>query len=175
MHSSPSLYHQTFFTATIYKWISVLQYEECKQIIVDSLNFLVEKKRVRVFAFVIMPNHIHLIWQIQEGHSKENVQRDFLKFTGQQIKFYLEKNDNNLLKQLEVNLKDRKYQIWQRNALSIPIWTPKVLEQKLNYIHLNPIQEKWKLCTYPEEYKFSSARFYFENKTMFSFLCHYLD
>jgi putative transposase len=80
MHSSPSLYHQTFFTATIYKWISVLQYEECKQIIVDSLNFLVEKKRVRVFAFVIMPNHIHLIWQIQEGHSKENVQRDLLKF-----------------------------------------------------------------------------------------------
>jgi REP element-mobilizing transposase RayT len=130
MHSSPSSYHQTFFTATIYKWISLLQYEECKQIIVDSLNFLVEKKRVRVFAFVIMPNHIHLIWQIQESHSKENVQRDFLKFTGQQIKFYLEKNDNNLLKQLEVNLKDRKYQIWQRNALSIPIWTPKVLEQK---------------------------------------------
>ena len=151
MKSQNEQYYQTFFTATINKWIKALQHDDCKQIIIDSLNYLVDKKRIKVFAFVIMPNHIHLIWQIQENNTKEAVQRDFLKFTGQQIKFWLEKNDKSLLKKLEVNLRDRKYQIWQRNALSIPIWTPAVFEQKLDYIHLNPIQEKWKLSTYPEE------------------------
>ena len=54
-----------------------------------------------------MPNHIHIIWQIQGGHKRENVQRDFLKFTAQKIKYDLKDNNQDLLKQFEVNAKDR--------------------------------------------------------------------
>jgi putative transposase len=46
---------------------------------------MVKEKRIEVNAFTIMSNHIHLIWQIQDGHERENVQRDFLKFTSQTI------------------------------------------------------------------------------------------
>ena len=48
-----------FFTATNLWWKKLLQPDKYKQIIIDSLKFLVENKRVKVYGFVIMPNHIH--------------------------------------------------------------------------------------------------------------------
>jgi REP element-mobilizing transposase RayT len=82
--------HPTFFTATCNNWMYLLQDVQCKDIIINSLAFLVEKERVRVFGFVIMNNHLHMIWQMLGNHKPEDVQRDFLKYTGQQIKFYLQ-------------------------------------------------------------------------------------
>lgn len=79
-----------FFTATILEWKPLLKQDKYKRIIVDSLQYLVKNKRVKVFAFVIMPNHTHLIWQMRYPHKREEVQRDFLKYTGQQIRFDLQ-------------------------------------------------------------------------------------
>lgn len=80
-------YYAQFFTATILEWKPLLTEDKYKDIIIESLRFLAKEKRVVVYAFVIMSNHIHLVWQIQAGHTKENVQRDFLKFTGQMMKY----------------------------------------------------------------------------------------
>ena len=66
-----------FFTATNLWWKKLLQPDKYKQIIIDSLKFLVENKRVKVYGFVIMPNHIHIIWRIDENHKLEDVKRDF--------------------------------------------------------------------------------------------------
>ncbi|MDR6563262.1 MULTISPECIES: hypothetical protein [unclassified Arcicella] len=53
-------HHYTqFFTATILSWKPLLKPDKYKQIIIDSLKFLVENHRVKVYGFVIMPNHIH--------------------------------------------------------------------------------------------------------------------
>jgi len=79
-----------------------------------------------------------------------------------------------VLEYFKVEAKDRQYQIWKRNPLSVDILSKKVLEQKLNYIHQTPIQEKWKLIDSPENYKYSSASFYIENKKCWSFLTHYM-
>jgi REP element-mobilizing transposase RayT len=57
-----------------------------------------------------MPNHIHIIWQINEPDIIETVQRDFLKYTAQQIKFDLLKNHQNVLAYFKSNAKDRAYQ-----------------------------------------------------------------
>ena len=118
-----------------------------------------------------MPNHIHLIWQIQDGH--KNVQLRFLKFTAQQFKFRLIDTGNTFLKAFEVNAKDRQYQFWERNSLSVDLWTPAVFKQKLEYIHNNPIQEKWHLTELPEDYKYSSAKFYYTGDDEFDLLDHY--
>ena len=64
----------------------MLKEDKFKDVIVSSLKFLVDNKRVKVFSFVIMPNHLHLIWQIQPRHEREEVQRDFLKYTAQKIR-----------------------------------------------------------------------------------------
>ncbi len=69
-------------------------------------------------------------------------------------------NDDKLFEQLFVKSKDRNYQIWERNSLSIDLFTEQVFLQKLEYIHNNPVQSKWQLANFPEQYKFSSAKFY---------------
>lgn len=109
-------------------------------------------------AFVLMPNHIHLIWRIKQDHKPENVQRDFLRFTGQQIKFLLQKNDPVFLERFRVDAKDRQYQLWERNPYSTALWSYSVYLIKLQYIHNNPVKKGF--CNKPEDYFYSSARFY---------------
>jgi len=89
---------------------------------------------------------------------RENVQRDFLKHTAQEIKSDMVRNRVSELNEYLVNAKDRKYQMWERNALSVDLWSEKILIRKLKYIHENPVRAG--LCKYPEEYKYSSALLY---------------
>src|SRR5215210_5897255 len=70
-------YYPQFFTATILEWKHLLKPDKYKNILTNSLDFLVSEKRAAVYGFVVMPNHMHLIWHICEGHKSEDVQRDF--------------------------------------------------------------------------------------------------
>ena len=116
-----------FFTATNLEWKPLLKEDKYKDIIIESMRFLVKDKRVIIYAFVIMPNHIHLIWQLGAGKKREDVQRDFLKHTAQEIKTDIKKNNPESLLPYLVNAKDRKYQFWERNALSVEICRRKYL------------------------------------------------
>src|SRR5581483_1086268 len=60
-----------FYTATILNWKPLLQTVEFKQIILDSLVHFVENDKIKVYGFVIMPNHIHLIWENIVVNGKE--------------------------------------------------------------------------------------------------------
>ncbi len=160
-----------FFTATNLEWKKLLKPD--KNIIVSSMKFLVQDKRVKIYSFVIMENHVHLIWQIMPGNNLEEVQRDFLKYTAQQIKKDLTRRHPEVLAHFKVNAKDRDYQFWERNALSIELRTPWVFMQKLEYIHWNPVQGG--ICNLPEEYNYSSARFYETGIDNWGFLSHYKE
>jgi len=159
-----------FSTVTCLEWIPLLEEDRFKDIIVNSLSFLSENKRVTVYSFVIMRDHFHLIWQMLGNHEREAVQRDFLKYTAQQILKILLKEKSPFLNKLLVRAKDRKYQFWERNSLSIPLWSGQVIHQKLEYIHYNPVSAE--LCNYPDEYKYSSAGFYYRQDRQWKFLVH---
>jgi putative transposase len=73
------------------------------------MRFIVNDKRVIIYGFVIMQNHIHIIWQMQAGVKRENVQRDFLKHTAQEIQEDLIRNKSKDLTEYLVNAKDRRY------------------------------------------------------------------
>ena len=165
-----SKYHPEFITITCLEWKPVLKDDRFKDIIIESLTFLSKVNRITVYAFVIMQNHFHMIWQIMGEHKREEVQRDFLKFTSQQILKILRNEKSPMLNQLLVSAKDRKYQVWERNSLSIPLWSDKVFWQKLRYIHRNPV--KAELCEHEEDYKYSSARFYSMAERHWDFLVH---
>jgi putative transposase len=162
--------HAEFITVTCLDWKHVLHEDRFKNIIIDSLKFLEQSKRVTIYAFVIMSNHFHLIWQILGEHKREDVQRDFLKFTSQQILKILRNEKSSLLDALLVQSKDRKYQLWERNPLSIPLWSGQVIDQKLEYIHYNPV--KAGMCKFPCEYFYSSASFYYNLEKHWGFLTH---
>jgi putative transposase len=165
-----------FFTSTINSWQNLLIKNKRKQIIINSLKYLVEKNRISLHAFVIMPNHIHLIFTLSEEEVQEKFQRDFLRFTSQQIiKSMIHGNEEDELLKYRSTQKDRIYHIWERRPMWIHVENSKILEQKLDYIHNNPLQKKWKLCNSPEDYEWSSASFYLLEQKTFDFLCDYRD
>ncbi len=147
-----------------------------KQIILDSLNYMVIKKRVEIHSFVIMPNHVHVTLNLLNEEKEETFQRDFLKFTSQQlIKKLIQENNQAELDEYKSSQKDRIYHIWERRAKWIEIDNLAILEQKIEYIHNNPVQEKWKLVDLPEAYIWSSASFYLLNDKRYGFIKHYMD
>ena len=164
-----------FFTATVLNWKHILNPDKYKDIIIESFKYLVNKNRVRIFAFVIMPNHYHTVWRINENLEKSDFQRDSMKFTGQTILRDLKSYHKEIHNSMYVGAKDRKYQFWERNPLSVPLYSQKVVEQKINYIHGNPVKPKWNLAAEPQDYKYSSAGFYYTGKDEFGFLENYLE
>ena len=162
-----------FFTGSILKWKPILFDDKLKQIIIDSLTYLTDEKAIKVYAFVIMPNHIHLILKSLNNPKFKNAQLSFMRFTAQKIKFYLIDNSPLLLNDFVLNKKDRQYQIWQRNPLAIELYSPNVFVQKLDYIHNNPVQGKWMLSSSPLDYEWSSIRFYEIQELKYEFLSHY--
>jgi len=66
-----------FITITCLDWKPLLADDTAKEIIIDSLEFLTNANRLRIYAFVIMSNHFHLIWQMLGDHKRRDVQRRF--------------------------------------------------------------------------------------------------
>ncbi|QJD95117.1 transposase [Mucilaginibacter robiniae] len=164
-----------FYTASILNWIPLLQADKFKHIILSSLIHLVEQKKMKVYGFVIMPNHIHLIWSNLAVNGKEMPHASFMKFTGHAFQKELRLTNSFLLEQFKVERNSRTYQFWQRNALPIELYTRQVLEQKLDYIHTNPLQQHWNLATDPNDYVYSSCSFYEKEDQRYSWLTHYRD
>jgi putative transposase len=159
-----------FWTATIMNWRHLLHENKYKSIIVSSLEYLSTNNLIDVFAFVIMPNHIHLIWRLNSLNGKESPHASLLKFTAHNFKKTLLETDASGLDAYAVNASNKKYEFWQRDSLAIPLYTKKVALQKLNYIHNNPLAAHWSLVTEPADYSYSSALYYERDQLNFAFL-----
>jgi REP element-mobilizing transposase RayT len=164
-----------FYTVAILNWIPLLETDRFKQIVLDSLIHLVKTEKLIVFGFVIMPNHIHIILEAKAKNGKEMPHASFMKFTGHAFLEELRRTENPLLKKFKGDYNSRAHQFWQRNALPIMIYDRKILEQKLDYIHYNPMQEHWNLVEDPNDYHYSSCSFYEKEDKLFSWLTHYAD
>ncbi len=164
-----------FYTSTIVSWKRLLKHDPYKKIIIDSLQNLVERNCIKIYGFVIMPNHVHFLWEILKKNGKEMPDTSFIKFTAHQFKHDLSKHYPNILEQFISDKKDRLYQFWQRDALAIRVFSREMFIQKLDYIHLNPLQERWSLTNRPENYYWSSAKFYELGIDDFGFVTHYMD
>ena len=158
------------FTATINGWRHLLQNDQYKKIILDSLNWLSGNGKLDVFTFVIMPNHIHLIWRANALNGKETVQGSFLKYTAHEFRKLLLKEDRQELQKYAVPATNKQYEFWQRDSLAVHLYTQDVAYQKLEYIHLNPLAEHWNLVTDPCDYYYSTASFYEKNVLNFPFI-----
>ena len=162
-----------FFTATNLNWLPVLENDFHKDILIEALKHRTENNQLTINAFVIMPNHFHIIWRIHDGINRSAFQRDLMKFTARSILKFMLMHDDPLLKKLKIKAADRQQQVWERNSLAIELFSEEVLIQKLDYIHNNPLQPKWQLCSNPEDYFYSSAGFYeYGGKDDFGILTH---
>jgi putative transposase len=164
-----------FYTESIYGFHHLLQNDLLKAIVVNSWKNLVDRGLAAIYGYVIMPNHIHLLWSMLQRNGGESAGSSFAKFTSHQFKKYLCSNDVWLLDRPIDEKTDRRYQFWKRDPLAVLISTEDIFLQKLDYIHDNPVQEKWKLSGSPEEYRWSSARFYNDGFDEFRILTHFRE
>ncbi len=156
-----------FVTFTVVGWIDVFSREQYKEIIVESLQYCMDHKRLILHAWVIMTNHVHLI--ISSKTSKlEDLVRDIKKFTSKQIILAIGENQEESRKEWMLNIfrftgsgnkNNKEFQFWKQDYHPVELTTNDILEQRLMYLHENPVRsglvwEAW-------HYKYSSAIDYY--------------
>ena len=157
-----------FWTATIHQWKLLLWTEEYKNVILRSLEYLSNTGKISVYAFVIMPNHIHMIWKTLALNGKETAQGSFLKYTAHEFRKQVLRDGK--LPEYRVQAANKKHEFWKRDSLAFHLYTRKVARQKLRYLHRNPIAKRWRLANCESAYQFSSASFYEEGEQRYLFL-----
>lgn len=154
--------------ATVY-WIDVFTRDAYFQNIIESLDYCRKNKGMEIYGYCIMPSHIHLIFRSENG-DPSGIIRDFKGFTSRKMLKTIEESQQESRKEwmlwmFEIagkknsNVKNRQF--WQQNNKPIEIWSLKVFEQKLNYIHNNPLETGF--VNNPVDWKYSSARNYGDN------------
>ena len=103
----------------------------------------------------------------------KDVTQMFLKYTAQKIKFKLVDSGSPMLALFKSTQSDRAYHFWERRNYVATMNDRRVLLQKLDYIHNNPIRVG--LCSTPEDYLFSSVRFYLDKPNQWDFLTHFSE
>lgn len=153
--------HLYFVTATIIGWRKLFITQEYATIILDSLGWMQKEKRIVLFAFVLMPSHLHAIIKPESGTIGDVVQQ-FGSYTAHEILCRLKvDNKQDLLKFFQKERRDIRHHhsIWQ-DIQAKNIYSLEVLFQKLEYIHNNPINKEWNLAKDRADYLYSSACFY---------------
>ena len=146
-----------------------------KKIVGDSLLWMHQNNRARTHGFVIMPNHIHLLWSRYQNFMKRKKEPKLLSYTGYAFKKHLQIEHPGILNQYLSTQKACQFHFWERRSRTIEVMSRRIAEQKLDYIHFNPISGRWRLASSPEGYFYSSASYYILNKSSFSFVTHYMD
>jgi len=158
LHNINDLY---FVTASISGWKHLLAEPKYAQVILDSLVWLQKAKRILLFAFVIMPSHLHMILK-PEIKTIGDILQDFGSYTAHTILHQLRHDKReDLLLFFHEQRRDARHElsIWQ-DIQAKNIYSSEFLYQKMEYIHSNPISKNWKLVADRADYKYGSACFY---------------
>src|SRR4030042_2469556 len=145
-----------FLTCTVLNWIAVFENQDAVQIVINSLKFMVENQRLALHGWVIMKNHLHLI--ASAGNLSKEI-HDFKSFTARSIIDLLEeKKLSSLLVQFRIFKKEhkihQKYQFWEEGSHPEMILSMEMLNQKLDYIHYNPVRRGY--VEDPSHWRYSS-------------------
>jgi len=156
-----------FLTLTVVDWVDVFTRKELCDDIVDSLKYCQQRKGLIIYAWCLMPSHLHLVVSVKEGaDTLSDVMRDFKKFTSkkiiQSITEIAESRKDWLLRHFayagKYNPKIKNYKFWQDGLHPVELSSFKFIEQKINYVHQNPVMAG--IVYRAEDYVLSSAAQY---------------
>ena len=163
IYDQNALYYLTF---QIVKWVDVFTRNEYKQVVVNSFEYCRKNKGLELYGYVIKTNHIHLIARANEPFRLSDIIRDLKKFTANQLLPLLqlpqESRSDWMMKRFEFAAREHQrnsvYQLWTHENHAIELFTSAVTQQKLQYLHHNPVRAG--IVEQPEDYLYSSARNY---------------
>lgn len=155
-----------FISFSVVNWIDVFTRNVYKDILLDSWRYCQKEKGLDVYAWVIMTNHVHMI--IGSHKNKiEDIVRDMKSYTSTSIRKELQSNFTEsrrewmlwmMKKAGKKNSNNSDFQVWQQHNHPIELHSNKIIDQKLNYLHNNPVEAGF--VSKPEDYLYSSARDY---------------
>ena len=156
--------HLYFVTTKAEGYAHLFQRDMVKRLLLDSLDCLRARHRMKLFAFVIMPNHFHLIGQFSADDTLADVLRDLKRDTADRLIRHLKAEGNERALEAMASKVARpekqNFKVWEDGYNAKDVVSEAFLLQKMEYIHNNPCQPHWALSRSPEEYLWSSARFY---------------
>jgi putative transposase len=128
------------------------------EIIVTSLEHLRKKYGFEIWTYVLMPSHLHLVIAFPRENSLSAAMRDFKKYTAYKLRKLMEaEGRHETLEELRhPDRRTSRFRIWEPRFDDVMIYSPKVLQTKVDYIHTNPVRAG--LCSDPRDWPYSSAR-----------------
>ena len=158
-----------FMTFTVAGWIDLFTRQLYRDILVKNMLYCRKNKSLVIGAYVIMSNHLHVIWQSNAGCMSDTL-RDFKSFSTKNfieaITSGLESRKDWLLHMFRYHAREtnqnKEYKVWSGDNHPEEITSEKFLRTKLNYIHENPVRAG--LVKNPEDYIYSSASNYITGK-----------
>ena len=124
-------------------------------------------KGYRFFGYVILPNHVHFIIRVPDGGSINTLLSNGKRFMAYEIIQRLDRmKKNDLLDKMRIGLRasdkerGQRHRVFDTSTDLIELFSGKMIEQKLRYIHLNPVSKRWNLCADAVDYPHSSFAFY---------------
>ncbi len=167
-HNSEGLYFVSF---AVVEWLDVFTRNDYKDILLQSLSYCQKEKGMEIIAWCIMTNHVHLIFRSIKGQHPSLLLGDFKRFTSKAVvkairenpresrkEFLLEQFKKAAVKSSNV----KTYQFWRHDNKPIELWSNKVIEEKIRYVHNNPVEAG--LVYKAQDYVYSSALDYADEK-----------
>lgn len=155
-----------FLTFQVVGWVDIFSRQTYRDIIIDSLAYCKEHKGLRIYAYVIMTNHVHTIMRSDTSKLSDTV-RDFKRFTSNKIMNEVSENTRESRKgwmemvfayYAKFNGRAGTRQFWTHENHAVELTDNAMLDSRINYIHENPVRAGW--VEQPEDYLYTSARDY---------------
>jgi len=155
-----------FISFAVVNWIDLFIRNEYRQIMLDSWKHCQSNKGLEIYGWCIMTSHVHMIIGTQ-GDKLENIMRDMKKHTSVTLKEAIKLHPGESRREWMLwmmeragkkNSQNANFQLWQQDNHPIELFDHKILHQKLDYIHYNPVVAG--IVEKPEDYLYSSARDY---------------
>jgi putative transposase len=157
-----------FVTFTVIDWIDIFIRDEYRSVVIESIRYCQQNKGLEVYGYCIMTSHIHLIVG-STGNRLEDIIRDLKSFTSRHIRKVLENTAQvhesrrewilyKMYRAGKNNMNNNDFQFWQQDSHPIELSSNSMIDQRLEYIHLNPVAAGF--VDTPEAWIYSSARDY---------------
>jgi len=155
-----------FVTYTVIEWIDLFVRNVYREVFLDSVRYCQKEKGLVVYAWVIMPSHIHMILGSKGEMPLEGIIRDNKSFVSREIRKLLESFEETfesrkswmyqMMRSAGIrNPNNNDFQLWMQHNQPIELNTSYLMDQKLNYIHNNPVDAGF--VHNPEEWLYGSA------------------
>ena len=152
-----------FLTCTVLEWLPVFTRPEAVDILLTSWAYQRQHQALKLYGYVVLENHLHLI---AHAPRLDKCMASFKSYTAARLIALLkQRRADPILQRLhfgkKAHKKDREYQFWQEGVHAELVFSDKMMREKLEYIHQNPVKRGY--IERPEHWRYSSAMNYFSD------------